>query len=154
LAFYDIALADGKILNAFSAMLRAIGKDLYRNIYILWGLHFTSLVRPATKSDDNLIGGLAANYSIWMKKFMTTKDEEIKRNTFPIIRFLTSEIRRRITPERLKQMLTAEGVPDEGELERSQAFSEPEINELIVRKEMDPPQVEGPSTRSSARGPD
>jgi hypothetical protein len=49
LEFYNSALSDGTVLTAFSAMLRSISKDLYRNIYIFWGLHFTSLARPATK---------------------------------------------------------------------------------------------------------
>jgi len=51
LAFYDSALSKGNALTAFSAMLRSINNGLYENIYILWGLHFTSLGHPATKSD-------------------------------------------------------------------------------------------------------
>src|SRR5438132_1480796 len=42
LAFYDATLRDGKVLPAFSAMLASIKNPLYRDIYILWGLHFTT----------------------------------------------------------------------------------------------------------------
>lgn len=142
LAFYDSVLADGKVLTAFSALLHSISKGRYRNIYILWGLHFTSLVRPAKKSDDSIIAGLATNYSLWVKKLATTKDDEVRQNTVPIVRFLMSEIRRRRTSDRLKQML-ADKIADEAEMERSKTFSEePEINELIVTKEVDPPQAQ------------
>jgi hypothetical protein len=140
LAFYDSALSDGKVLTAFSTMLRSIIKERYRNIYILWGLHFTSLVSPPIKSDDTIIAGLATSYFLWMKKFTTTKDEEIKRNSFPIVRFLMSEIRRRLTPERLLQMLGDKLTTEEGEIERSSLLGEePRIDELIVTTEIDPP---------------
>jgi hypothetical protein len=47
----------------------------------MWGLHFSSLPRPAKKSDDRIIHGLLANYFLWVKTFATTKDRpEIKRN--------------------------------------------------------------------------
>lgn len=142
LAFYDCALASGKVLTAFSAMLRTIRNGQYRNIYILWGLHFTSFVRPPSKSEDNIIAGLVSNYDIWVKKLATTKDEVVRRNTVPIVRFLISEIRRRMTPERLEKMLT-DKVAGEEELERSEAFSEePYVNELIVTREVDSPQAD------------
>ncbi|MBZ5678024.1 MAG: CHAT domain-containing protein [Acidobacteriia bacterium] len=139
LAFYGSALSDGKVLPAFSEMLRSITTDPYRNIYILWGLHFTSLVRPPAKSDDNIIAGLAANYSIWIKKLTTARDDEVKRNTIPIVRFLISEIRRRLSPERLAQIFASNGVEEPAEVERSGAVGEePEPRELIVTKEVDP----------------
>lgn len=133
LAFYDSALATGKVLPAFSTMLRSITNAQYRDIYIFWGLHFTSLVRPAEKTDRNIIAGLAATYRIWMRKLATSKDLEVKRNSLPIVRFIMSEIMRRLPPERLKQM-TAD-LPDEQEIERSQAVDEPLIDELVVTKE-------------------
>jgi len=139
LAFYDAALAGGNVLAAFSAMLRSINKDLYRHIYILWGLHFTSFPHLSTKSDNQIIAGLLATYSLFAKRLATTKDDEIKRNTLPIVRFLVSEISRRLTPERLKQFL-GDNVSNQEEMERSQSFStESEIDELVVTKEIDRP---------------
>ena len=57
----------------------------------------------------------------------------LKRNSLPVVRFIMSEIMRRLPPDRMKQM-TAD-LPDEQEIERSQAFDEPLIDELIVTKE-------------------
>ena len=139
LAFYDAALAGGYLLTAFSAMLRSINKDLYRDIYILWGLHFSSFPRPLTKSDDQIIPGLFATYALFVKRIRTTQDDELKRNTLPIIRFLLTEISRRLPPERLKQLL-GDSISNQEEMERSQSLGdESEIDELVVTKEIDPP---------------
>jgi hypothetical protein len=134
LAFYDSLLGGGKVLPAFSAILRSIDKNQYKDIYILWGLHFTSLARPATKSDQQIIAGLAAGYDMWIRKLATTKDEEVRRNSFPIVKFLISELGRRIPPERIRQFLA-----DKPEIERSSEI-EPELNEFVITTERDTPQ--------------
>jgi hypothetical protein len=133
LAFYDSLLSGGKVLPAFSATLQSIDNNRYKDIYILWGLHFTSLARPATKSDQQIIAGLATGYDMWIRKFATAKDEEVRRNSFPIVKFLISELKRRIPPERIRQFLA-----DKPEIERSSGI-EPELNELVITTEMDPP---------------
>lgn len=133
LTFYDSALATGKVLPAFFSMLRSIANAKYRDVYILWGLHFTSLFPPAEKSDRNIIAGLVMNYDIWMRKLSTSKDEEVKRNSLPIIRFIASELLRRLPQERLGRIAT--GLPEEQEIERSQGFHQPPIDELIMIEE-------------------
>ena len=133
LAFYDSLLGGGKLLPAFSATLRSIDNNRYKDIYILWGLHFTSLAHPATKSDQQIIAGLATNYDMWMRKFAAAKDEEVRRNSFPIVKFLVSELKRRIPPERIRQFFA--GKP---EVERSSEI-EPELNELVITTEMATP---------------
>jgi hypothetical protein len=134
LAFYDSLLGGGTVLSAFAATLRSIVNNRYKNIYILWGLHFTSLARPATKSDQQIIAGLATGYDTWIRKFAATNDEEIRRNCFPIVKFLSSELKRRIPPERIQQFFA--GAP---EIERSSEI-EPELNELVITTEMGIPE--------------
>lgn len=135
--FYAKLLATGNVLDAYSQMLHSITKAEYRHIYIMWGLHFSSLPRPTKKSDDRIIRGLLANYFLWVKKFATTKEPEIKRNCVPILRFLQSEIGRRLTPDQLKQKLQ-EVLGEQEEIERSELYEEPELNELTVIEEVDP----------------
>jgi hypothetical protein len=135
-AFYAKLLADGNVLDAFSGMLHSITRDKYRHIYIMWGLHFSSLPRPSKKTDDRIIRGLLANYFLWVKKFATTKEPEIKRNCVPILRFLQSEIGRRLTPDQLKQKLQ-DILGEQEEMERAALYEEPELNELTVRDEGD-----------------
>ena len=146
LAFYDSLLSGGKVLPAFSAALRSIDNNRYKDIYILWGLHFTSLARPAMKSDEQIIAGLATGYEMWVRKFATAKDEEVRRNSFPNVKFLISELRRRIPPERMRQFLA-----DKPEIERS-SETEPELNELAITTEMDAPQ--SPSDQTGIPQPD
>jgi hypothetical protein len=123
-------------------MLASIKNPLYRDICILWGLHFTTFPRPATKADDQIIAGLLATYAIFARRLLTTKDEELKRNTFPILRFLRSEIERRVMPERLKKLL-ADDMPAEQETERSQtARDESDVDEVVITKEIPPPKKE------------
>lgn len=133
LDFYDSLLSGGKVLPAFSAMLRSIDNNRYKDIYILWGLHFTSLAHPLTKSDQQIIAGLATGYDMWIRKFATARDDEVRRNTFPIVKFLISELRRRIPPSRIRQFLA-----DKPEIERSSQV-EPELNELVITTEIDSP---------------
>jgi hypothetical protein len=137
MTFYAKLLADGNVLDAFGGMLHSITKDKYRHIYIMWGLHFSSLPRPSKKSDDRIIRGLLANYFLWAKTFATTKEPEVKRNCVPILRFLQSEIGRRLTPEQLKQELQ-DILGEQEEIERAALYEGPELNELTVRDEADP----------------
>jgi hypothetical protein len=153
ITFHRSVLDDGSVLRAFSSMLRSVSKDLYRNIYIAWGLHFTSLARPATKSDDNVIAGLAANYFTWMRKLATTKEDEVRKNILPILQFLRSELKRRLSAERLQQML-AGMIPEQDEIERSQNFTEQgEGNELTLAKEVYRSEASGQVPVSNCRKP-
>jgi CHAT domain len=138
--FYESVIADGSVLNAFSTMLRSITEDEYRHIYILWGLHFSSFRHPAAKSDAQILAGLLDTYFMFARKFATTKDGEIKTNTYPIVRFLFSELTRRFTRERLEQVLGDKVIRDQKAIERSQSFDEHEIDEIVITKEIDPPE--------------
>lgn len=135
-AFYAKLLADGNVLAAFGRMLHSVTNNKYRHIYIMWGLHFSSLPRPSKKSNDRMIRGLLANFSWWLKKSATTKEPEVKRNCVPILKFLQSEIGRRLRPEQLKQRLQ-EILGEQEEVERAALYEEPELNELTVRDETD-----------------
>ena len=117
-------------------MLHSITNDKYRDIYIMWGLHFSLLPRPSKKSDDRIIRGLLANYFIWVKKFSTTKEPEVKRNCVPILKFFQSEIGRCLTPGQLKQRLQ-DILGQQEEIERAALYEEPELNELVVRDDAD-----------------
>jgi hypothetical protein len=139
LAFYASLMSDGDVLRAFTAMQESISDPEYENIYILWGVHFTNLVRPAMKSDERIIEGLFANLGLWMKKMETTKDPEVKKNSIPMLRFLDSELRRRVSIERLRQIIKTRlgaGVPMERSLP---AADDTEPNEITITKEIPKP---------------
>jgi hypothetical protein len=115
-------------------MLKSIADPKYRNIYILWGLHFTRLVHPIHKSDERIIEGLFAGYDLWLKKFSKTEDPDLKRNLMPMLRFLDGELRRRLSIDRLRQIIKEKQIAYE-QVERS-GPAEPEFNEVVVTKEI------------------
>lgn len=115
-------------------MLKSIPDPKYRNIYILWGLHFTRLVQPTRKSDERIIEGLFAGYGLWIKKFSKTEDPDLKRNLLPMLRFLDGELRGRLPIDRLRQIIKEQQIAYE-QMERSGA-EEPEFNEIVVTKEI------------------
>ena len=99
--FYKEAFRQGNVLMAFSTMTGSLGNRLYQDVYILWGLHFSSLRTPETQSDAKIFDRLVETYFIWMKKIATTPLPEVKKNSIPIARFLLEEILRRFSKERL-----------------------------------------------------
>jgi hypothetical protein len=142
LKFYGSLFTSAKVLDAFFAMLKSIKHPKYRNIYILWGLHFSSLLHPATKDDSNIITELFGGFDVWMRRFTNTEDEEIKTASFPIVQFIASEIARRVPPERLGQI--AATLPLDPEIERSGAMaSELDTGELIIATEQPRSKVPG-----------
>ena len=115
-------------------MLRLISNDWYKNIYILWGLPFTSMPCPRSKSNENIVAHLIANYNLWMRKVAKSNDPEVKRNSQPVLTFLLSEIRRRVIPEELKQMIPTHLTVNE-ESERAPIIvGQSDIKELIFTK--------------------
>ena len=103
IAFCSEALRQGNILAAFFAMNRSITNPKHRNIYILWGLHLSSLRKPQHKSDDKIFGALLDSYFKWVRKIETNPDPDIKRNSIPIAKFLLKEVVENFSPARLKK---------------------------------------------------
>lgn len=103
-AFYENLLQQSNLLSAFFAMNKTIINKQYENVYIFWGLHFSTLPKVSVKSDTKIFASLIGLYLISLEKLHTTPDPEVRRNGIPIARFLADEIMRRFTPERLKEI--------------------------------------------------
>ncbi len=132
ITFYKTLLTDGSLLKAFSTMLASIPNKQYKDIYILWGLHFTTLRCPPQKSDHNIIAGLLAMFEIYRSRMLTTQEEELRRNIFPILRFLLTELVTRLPQNVLDQMRASQQLPDEEEVERSYLPAESETTSEIT----------------------
>jgi hypothetical protein len=85
-------------------MNKTITNKKYEDVYIFWGLHFSTLAKVSVKSDAKIFADLIGLYLSWLKKIQTTADPEVRRNSIPVARFLADEIMRRFTPERLKEI--------------------------------------------------
>jgi hypothetical protein len=106
-AFYKELFVGGNMLLAFHKMLASITNNKYREIYLFWGLHFSTLRIPTQKSDQKIFNALLASFGRWSNHYQTTPSPEIKRNTIPVLKFISSEIKENFTPKHL-QNLTAD----------------------------------------------
>ena len=91
-------------MTAFVAMNQSLSQTKYQNIYILWGLHFSSFPKPSEKSDAKIFRALVATYFKWWEGIQTSVDPEVKRNGIKIVKFLFEEIGRNFSPERLNEI--------------------------------------------------
>ena len=82
--------------------LPARKKDTH--VYILWGLHFSSLRKPEERSDDGIFGALMHSFLMWMQKVSNSLDPVVKRHGMPILAFLYDQLILNFTPERLEQI--------------------------------------------------
>ena len=138
IVFYEQVLQHGNCIDAFHKMNQSVTSERYKNVYIFWGLHFSSLSRPANIDDDAVLDRLLASFFLWLNKIQTTSDPEIKRNSIPIARFLLEQVTERLSPERhgslrdlepgtLERVL--EGLPPSPEDQFSRGLKELEVIE-------------------------
>ena len=78
--FYAELLNDGSMLRAFTAMSCAIKEKQFRDVYIFWGLHFSTLTKPDRKSDERLFAALLHAYVMWLRRARTAMEADVKRN--------------------------------------------------------------------------
>ena len=102
--FYAHLMKNGNLLAAFHEMVQQVVGKKYANIYVFWGLHFSSLTRPVEKSDDKVFAYLLHSFMLWVRKINTTVDPEIKRNAMPIAAFIYGQLVTNTTPERLQKI--------------------------------------------------
>jgi hypothetical protein len=74
----------------------------YRDIYIFWGLHFSSFKTVSQISEQEIFENLLASFFMWLKKYKTTKIQEVKDNSVPVLNFITREITNNFTPQHLE----------------------------------------------------
>ena len=102
--FYEEAVKQGGVLAAFVAMNKSVSAKKYQNVYILWGLHFSSFRKPLKKDDSKILRALVSSFLMWKKKIETTADREVKRNSIPIAKFILEEIVKNFSQQRLDEI--------------------------------------------------
>jgi hypothetical protein len=103
ICFYRSVLLQHNVLVAFHEMLKSIDTSKYCNVYVYWGFHFSTLKQPSESEDHAILRALMFIWHLWLKKVATTKDEVVKRNAVPILRFVAQQVlleiqRRGISP--------------------------------------------------------
>ncbi len=136
--FYAELLNDGSMLRAFTAMSCAIKEKQFRDVYIFWGLHFSTLTKPDRKSDERLFAALLHAYVMWLRRARTAMEADVKRNGVEYVEFLRHEIFRLLTPERLHKLmsLSEPGLDKEAEAPLADDDIARGPNELVLRSEV------------------
>jgi hypothetical protein len=103
-SFYEELFVGGNMLLAFHKMLASITNNKYREIYLFWGLHFSTLRIPSQKSDQKLFDNLLASFVRWSNHYQATASPELKRNTIPVLKFISTEIKEKFAPKHLQDL--------------------------------------------------
>jgi hypothetical protein len=103
-AFYEAIFSEGNVLLAFRKMISGISNGKYVNVYMIWGLHFSTLKRPEKKSDQKAFNTLIDSFSGWNRKFLEHPDPEVQRNCIPVLNFISREILEKFTPEHMASL--------------------------------------------------
>jgi hypothetical protein len=104
ITFYKAVLAGKTILAAFVSMNKSVGNPKYHNVYILWGLHFSSFRTPDKQTGAKVVDRLIEAYFRYLDKIATTSVEEVRRNSISIAKFLLSEILKRLSREQWERI--------------------------------------------------
>jgi hypothetical protein len=92
-AFYG-NLFNGTILEAFFEAIKSIKDTRSKDIYIYWGLHFTTLTPANNRADSRakVFRELVRSFFSWLQKVKTTKSTEVKKNSIDVLRQVHTEL--------------------------------------------------------------
>jgi len=133
--FYE-NLFSGSILSAVHKAIKAIDTTASKNIYIFWGLHFSTLTpgRSIAESRSQVEEELTRAAKRWERKVQSTKSAEIRRNSVKVLKSILEglvsnfgsvhikELERKINsavPELARTSLSEGGQPPEPPARRS-----------------------------------
>ena len=80
------------ILDSVFSTITSIGQSSDADIYAYWGLHFSTLQKPAQNGIRKVPRELAKAAMRWCQKIMTTKISEVKENSARNLEFVLSEL--------------------------------------------------------------
>jgi hypothetical protein len=84
----------GTVLGAVHKALKAIAATPSSNIYVFWGLHFSSLPpgNDIGASVAKIKEETARSVMAWIRKIQTTKSAEVRRNSIRVLKSILREI--------------------------------------------------------------
>ena len=98
--FYDNVFS-GTVLSAFHQAVRAIDNTQSKNIYVFWGLHFSTLsqARNAQESRGEVFAELARSFAGWREHINGSKSAEGKRNAARVLASVIRELKTNFSAE-------------------------------------------------------
>jgi len=103
-AFYREVLSRERLLDGFSEMRASLEQTEDRDIYIFWGLHFSTLRNPTQKSSRKVLDRLSISFRSMLHAFNVTKDMEVKQRYAPILEFIYTELLRGAKGQQLMRL--------------------------------------------------
>lgn len=134
--FYE-NLFFGSVLSAFHKALKAIDATASKDIYIYWGLHFTTLSpgHSLMESQNEVQKELVRAVGRWIRKIRSTKNQEVRRNSIRVLKSI------------LRELLASFCSADIRRLETEVKNIVPELTQTGVSRDTEQPEL--PSRRSS-----
>jgi hypothetical protein len=92
-AFYDNVFS-GTVLDAFEQALKAVVGTQSKDIYVYWGLHFTTLSRAvgSAESRSEVFGELLQALGGWKRKIRTARSAEVRENSMRVLQAIVHEL--------------------------------------------------------------
>jgi hypothetical protein len=128
--FYENVFC-GTVLGAVHNALKAIEGTPSENIYVYWGLHFSSL--PSGNNVEASVAKIknetARSVMAWTRKIRTTKSAEVRRNSIRILKSILREIVINFpTPDALSFVENVKKIlPEVSQPDASRESSQPEL---------------------------
>ncbi len=96
----------GTVLDAFHRAVKAINGTQSKDIYIYWGLHFTTLspARGAEQSRSEVFSELLQAVGGWRRQIESTTSMEVKRNAMRVLKSVLHELNSNFGPEDMKKL--------------------------------------------------
>jgi hypothetical protein len=102
--FYEQVLETGSLLGSFYEMTRAIQNSKYRNIYLFWGLHFSTVKSPKNKPDQEVFNALLATLVELRAGYNSATDPKLRDEYARTFEFIRWEITTNFTPSHLSRL--------------------------------------------------
>jgi hypothetical protein len=138
--FYE-NLFSGTVLTAFHKAVTAISATSSKDIYVYWGLHFTTLSRGQSlqKSRANVRQELMRAVDAWARHIQTSRSSERRRNSIRALKLI------------LRELLASFSSSDAKALEMAVKKRLPELSQTDISRETE--QTELPAARSCIEYP-
>jgi len=104
--FYANIKKGETILKAFHRGLKSISNTSSDDIYVYWGLHFSTLKisRSYYGNRKRVLRNLLQSLFAWFKKIKTTKSDEVRKNSIEVAKNLCNEIIHGFKPEEVESI--------------------------------------------------
>ena len=90
--FYERLVLSGSIGESFFGMLQSIRDTRDSDIYLYWGLPFSTIKQPTGKGKVNVLKELLRAFFRWAEKAASTKIDEVRNNCVNILQFIHFEL--------------------------------------------------------------